>query len=256
MATALYLRGPGLIPSIGNESGRPVKDGIAKFQGRQGTRYVLYVDDTAMAAIHVISRDGRNATISNAFTRATGRRRGYASRLLKRAREDFESVTHSANLTPEGRKWAEQTGGVGHQEDRWEASEDKPVGQHRLDPVIDRLADLWMKSDHPDGPELFPLQDAILERFPVKLERLALLWSRRPFTRGIGSSQQSASTYLVLRIRDFKALLNNEFAASDGHFPLDGSTLRDYNTHRSELSALRRDWCVPILELKRGEESR
>jgi len=82
-----YLLGePGQVPHIGTESGARVEDGIAKYVSPAGsTRYVRYVGGAPVAALQVMSRDGRVGTIANVFTDTTGRRKGYATELLRQA---------------------------------------------------------------------------------------------------------------------------------------------------------------------------
>lgn len=107
----VYLSPAGAIPGIGPEKGRTPRggDGIAKYTSPHGsTRYVAYQGGVAVAALQVVSRDGRTARTANVYTIPEGRRQGWASRLLARARKDFERVEQapSEHRSAEGDAWA------------------------------------------------------------------------------------------------------------------------------------------------------
>jgi len=53
----------------GSEKGRPVSDGIAVFRDEFGSyRYVMYEHGKAVSAIQVMSKDGKNGHVANAYT--------------------------------------------------------------------------------------------------------------------------------------------------------------------------------------------
>lgn len=113
---AIYLRGRGLVPGIGAERGREVRDGVARLSSSHGsTRYVMFSRGEPVAALQVVSADGSRATIANAYTVGRHRRRGFAAALLRRAREDFDEVVHAADahLSADGRAWRDRVEGVG-----------------------------------------------------------------------------------------------------------------------------------------------
>jgi ribosomal protein S18 acetylase RimI-like enzyme len=110
-----YLAGKGQAPGIGPERGpaRPPTDGVAKYVSPHGsTRYVAYVGGQPAAALQVVSRDGKRASIANVFTAPEFRRRGIAAKLLARARRDFEVVEHAAegHISEAGKAWRERVG--------------------------------------------------------------------------------------------------------------------------------------------------
>lgn len=108
----VYLSGPGGVPGIGVERGKPVIEGCAKYKSQHGsTRYVWYEDGLAVAALQVVSRDKKRATIANVYTLPSHRRRGIAALLLGTARRDFKRVDHAdeSQLSADGRAWRERT---------------------------------------------------------------------------------------------------------------------------------------------------
>lgn len=97
MGLETYLAPRGEAQGIGPERGRTVNDGISKYVSPHGSyRYVLRERGQPVAALQVVSRDGRHGTVANVFVNPGHRRRGLATRLLRRARRDFESVEHAA----------------------------------------------------------------------------------------------------------------------------------------------------------------
>ena len=110
-----FLGGPGEAVAIGPESGRPPKsgNGIARFVSRHGSyRYVAFVDGRGVSALQVMSKDGEHGRIAIVFTDAAYRREGWASKLLKRARQDFESIDHAPEIdrTQSGLLWSSAVG--------------------------------------------------------------------------------------------------------------------------------------------------
>jgi GNAT superfamily N-acetyltransferase len=107
-ALAAYLAPIGKVPGVGPERGKIVSDGISRFRSPHGsTRYVYYEKKRPLAALQVVSRDGRHAQIANVYVAPEARRRGLASLLLRQARRDFRTVVHAAdeNVSEAGRRW-------------------------------------------------------------------------------------------------------------------------------------------------------
>lgn len=93
----------GLSASAGAETGHTVLTGISKYVNSFGsTRYVYSKDAQALAVLQVMSRDGKAGVITNAFTSQEVRRKGIASKLIARAKKDFESVEYSNSMSPDG----------------------------------------------------------------------------------------------------------------------------------------------------------
>lgn len=112
----VYLGDPGKIPGIGPEKGKkpPSGNGIAKYVSPYGsTRYVAYANGVAIAALQVVSRDKKHASIANVFTAAEARRSGWASALLAAARRDFKTVVFPSeeNLSDDGKAWRDKDRG-------------------------------------------------------------------------------------------------------------------------------------------------
>ncbi len=108
---AAYLAVRGAAPGIGPEKGpkAPPSSGIAKYVSPHGsTRYVAYEQGRPVAALQVVSRDGKSASIANVYTDPCCRKQGIAKSLLLRARKDFKGgVAHAAeeNISDEGKAW-------------------------------------------------------------------------------------------------------------------------------------------------------
>lgn len=107
MATDLILRPKSQCPLTGPEEGpSPPPDGIARYTDLYGSsRYVLYRTGIAIAAIQVVSREGRQAVIANVYVDPVFRRKGLATKLLQRALQDHD-IAHSSDLTPDGQAWS------------------------------------------------------------------------------------------------------------------------------------------------------
>lgn len=103
-----YLLSPaGEARQIGPETqvGRP-EDGSVKFLSPHGSyRYVRYIEGKPVAALQIMSKDGRRGTIANVYTLPEYRRKGIARELLERARRGFESLSHSRDLSTLGALW-------------------------------------------------------------------------------------------------------------------------------------------------------
>ncbi|NBT57356.1 N-acetyltransferase [bacterium] len=108
-----YLLAPaGEVPQIGPEKqvGRTT-DGSVKFLSPNGShRYVRYVAGKPVSALQVVSRDGMNGHVANVYTLPEYRKQGFAKELLDRARQGFESITHSKDLSTLGAIWKGKVG--------------------------------------------------------------------------------------------------------------------------------------------------
>jgi GNAT superfamily N-acetyltransferase len=108
---AIYLGDPGTVPGIGAERGKKPTSGVGRYKSPHGSvRYVWYEQGKPLAALQVVTRDGKLATIANVYTVPLRRREGLASALLARARHDFKAVRHAedAHLSAAGRAWRDQ----------------------------------------------------------------------------------------------------------------------------------------------------
>ena len=102
---------PGQTAQIGPERGTPINEGIACFDSPHGSyRYVFYRHGEIVSGLQVMSRDGAHGSIAYVFTRPEHRREKLAMRLLQAARQDFESVDHSTDLSDYGRLWKRGVG--------------------------------------------------------------------------------------------------------------------------------------------------
>jgi hypothetical protein len=112
MSLIVYLNAPGKVPGLGHEFGLPVANGIARYDNRYGsTRYVYYVDGKAVSVLQVVTyapfQGQTQVAIANVYTRIKFRRKGYARKLLIKARENHGVIVHSRHLTKQGKKWAD-----------------------------------------------------------------------------------------------------------------------------------------------------
>ena len=110
---AVYLADPGEVPGIGAERGKRPERGLATYRSPHGSvRYVWYQDGRAVAALQVVARDKRLATVANVYVLPAHRRLGLASLLLDQARADFREVRHAdeAHLSEAGRAWRNARG--------------------------------------------------------------------------------------------------------------------------------------------------
>ena len=110
---AVYLGDPGTVGGIGPERGKKPTSGIGRYKSPHGSvRYVWYEHGKPIAALQVVTRDGKGATIANVYTVPSRRREGLAAVLLAKARRDFQTVEHAdeTHLSDEGRAWAGKLG--------------------------------------------------------------------------------------------------------------------------------------------------
>jgi GNAT superfamily N-acetyltransferase len=110
---SVYLDDPGTVPGIGPERGKRPTSGVGRYKSPHGSvRYVWYEHGRPLAALQVVTGDGKRATIANVYTVPAHRRQGLAAALLAKARHDFKAVEHAeeAHLSAEGRAWREKLG--------------------------------------------------------------------------------------------------------------------------------------------------
>lgn len=105
------LRPRGKFPGVGTEKSRKVQNGIARYVDPYGSsRYVWYSKGEPVAGLQVVSEryEENRAVIANVYTLPGYRRKGYATKLLARARKDFRVVEHAPerNRTEAGSAWA------------------------------------------------------------------------------------------------------------------------------------------------------
>jgi predicted GNAT family acetyltransferase len=108
-----YLAPRGLAPGVGPERGQTPVTGIARYVSPHGSvRYVLYEQSRPLAALQVVTRDKKHATIANVYTLPSRRKEGLARALLARARRDFQTVSHASeeNISPAGKAWRARVG--------------------------------------------------------------------------------------------------------------------------------------------------
>lgn len=85
------------------------RDGSIKFLSPHGSyRYVRYVDGKPVSALQIVSSDGRNGQVANVYTLPEYRKQGFARELLDRAKQGFESITHSKDLSSLGAIWKQR----------------------------------------------------------------------------------------------------------------------------------------------------
>ena len=85
------------------------RDGSIKFLSPHGSyRYVRYVDGTPVSALQIVSSDGKNGQVANVYTLPEYRKQGFARELLDRAKQGFESITHSKDLSSLGAIWKQK----------------------------------------------------------------------------------------------------------------------------------------------------
>lgn len=108
---AVYLADPGKVAGIGAERGKKPTSGIGRYKSPHGSvRYVWYEHGVPLAALQVVTRDGKRATIANVYTVPSRRREGLANTLLAKARHEFKEVAHAeeGHLSQAGRAWRDQ----------------------------------------------------------------------------------------------------------------------------------------------------
>lgn len=90
---------------VGKESGSLVNNGISVYRDSYGScRYVFYKDGEALAGIQVVSNK-EDSVVANIYTKPPYRRSGLATKLFRRAKQDFPNLQHSNHLTDDGDLW-------------------------------------------------------------------------------------------------------------------------------------------------------
>ena len=105
----ILLSDPGKFPLVGPERGKKVHDGISKYVAPGGSyRYVRYIDGVAVAALQVMSRDGKAGQAANVYTHPEFRRKGYASELWRKAQRDFKTLVQApeSDRSQAGMAWS------------------------------------------------------------------------------------------------------------------------------------------------------
>jgi ribosomal protein S18 acetylase RimI-like enzyme len=96
------------LSTIGVERGRTVKDGISRYESREGSiRYVLREGDKPVGALQVVVIGPRTVQIANIYVLPSYRRLGIARELFEKVQRDFREVRHSIDLSPLGRRFVE-----------------------------------------------------------------------------------------------------------------------------------------------------
>lgn len=117
---------------IGQEKGKPVENGITQFINPYGSfRYVSYKNGQIVSAIQLMSKDGKNAKLINAITLPEYQKQGFASALIERARQDFNNIEFSEDLTTAGAALANNTLNKPQKYDK------KIIGFARYKPLLD-----------------------------------------------------------------------------------------------------------------------
>lgn len=102
------LADAGQTPQIGAEKiERPkTSNGIAKYVSPHGSiRYVRYLNATPVSILQLVTRDGKSCKIANVYTPPQFRRQHLAAELLNLARTEYQSISHSHDLTDDGMAW-------------------------------------------------------------------------------------------------------------------------------------------------------
>jgi len=102
-----------LLPPDNNEKGEEVYNGIAHYESSNTHRFVYYVDGEAASGLMlkiIIAR--KSATIDRVYTKPKHRRKGYAKKLFKYAKEIYHKIYHSIDLTGVGEKWKRNVGEI------------------------------------------------------------------------------------------------------------------------------------------------
>lgn len=110
---SVYLSPRGRAPGIGEERGpsRAPKSGVVKLTSPHGSvRYLAFKNYRPISVLQVVTRDGIDAMIANVFTVRSERRKGWAAKLLRKARKDFRNVYHSSHLSDDGLTWKKRVG--------------------------------------------------------------------------------------------------------------------------------------------------
>ena len=81
------------------------------YKDRHGSyRFVKVIGGDRVAAIQVVSRDGKSGHIANAYVLPQYRRLGYGRELLADVKKRFKTVSSSQDLSPQGEAWSKSVG--------------------------------------------------------------------------------------------------------------------------------------------------
>lgn len=99
-----------LQPQAGNRTGREkpkkISNDITVYTDPNGSyRFVKLIDMMPVAAVQVMSKDGKNGLVANVFTLPQHRRQGHARQLLDVARQIFQNITFSDDRSNTGDAW-------------------------------------------------------------------------------------------------------------------------------------------------------
>lgn len=93
----------GCNPLIGPEVRAILSENIELMESRDGSyRYIFQENGEILSGIQVMSRDGQNGVLVNAFTAPEARRRGLASKLIEAAKSRFSSLEYSEERSIDG----------------------------------------------------------------------------------------------------------------------------------------------------------
>lgn len=104
-----YLLNPkNTIDFIGEEKGKYIEDGISLYKNKYGSyRYVYSENGTPIAALQVMSMDGKNGVVANAYTVPSKRKKGFGRKLFNHAKKKFKEIKHSEHLSGSGKLFAD-----------------------------------------------------------------------------------------------------------------------------------------------------
>ncbi len=103
-----YLLDPiGKIPMIGNESlDKRSSSEIAIYKSPHGSfRLIYHLNGIPLSALQLVTSDGINAHIANAYTIPAARRMKLATRLLEKANTMFKDISFSKHRSTDGENW-------------------------------------------------------------------------------------------------------------------------------------------------------
>ena len=103
-----YLLDPiGKIPMIGYESiDKRTSPEIAIYKSPHGSyRLIYHINGTPASALQLVTSDGINAHVANAYTAPEARRKHLATQLLNKAKTMFKNVTFSNHRSDDGANW-------------------------------------------------------------------------------------------------------------------------------------------------------
>lgn len=97
-------------PYVDNELVLKMGRNIKLYLSKSGSyRFVMYKNKKPISALQVMSKDKNIGIVANAITIKEERRRGYATRLYNTALSVIPIISHSTNLSEEGRLFSLST---------------------------------------------------------------------------------------------------------------------------------------------------